>query len=249
VIAFGGRGVLLDIEGTVAPITFVYDILFPYARRELADYLRRHWQETSMDSVRDQIARDAGASSWSSWLPDADDGDRREHLVAHLLRLMDQDAKTTGLKELQGRLWAEGYTAGRLCSEVFSDVAAALRRWAGQGLDVRIYSSGSVTAQQVYFAHTTAGDLRPALRGYYDTTTGPKRVSTSYVRIARDMDLPAGEVLFLSDVVAELDAAAEAGMRTGLVVRPLNAPVPGPLMHDTIHSLDEVELAREYRSP
>jgi enolase-phosphatase E1 len=240
VISFAGRGVLLDIEGTVAPIAFVVDVLFPYARRELADYLAHHWREPALAAVCEQIARDAGGSTFAEWMPHTDDTSRREHLVVHLHQLMDRDAKSTGLKELQGRIWEEGYTAGRLQSRLFADVAPALKRWAQRGLDARIYSSGSVTAQQVFFAHTTEGDLRPWLRGYYDTTTGPKRESASYARIARDIGLPGGDILFLSDVALELDAAAAARMRTALVIRPGNAPVLHPGGHAMIQSLDDV---------
>ena len=138
---------------------------------------------------------------------------------------MDADAKATGLKELQGLIWREGYDAGRLKSHVYPDAPPALRRWAEQGLDLRIYSSGSIGAQKVFFAHTDAGDLLGLFRGHYDTTTGPKREAESYRRIAADMQMPPSTILFLSDTRQELDAAAESGMRTALVVRPGNAPV------------------------
>ena len=137
---------------------------------------------------------------------------------------MDGDVKATGLKELQGLIWQEGYAAGRLKSHVYPDVPPALRRWAERGLDLRVYSSGSVGAQKVFFAHTEAGDLLGLFRGHYDTTTGPKREAESYRRIAADMKMPPSAVLFLSDVPRELDAAREAGMRTALVVRPGNVP-------------------------
>jgi enolase-phosphatase E1 len=247
VISFAGRGVLLDIEGTVAPIAFVVDVLFPYARRELVDYLARHWCDPALATVCEQIARDAGSPSFAQWIPDADATHQREHLRTHLHQLMDRDAKTTGLKELQGRIWEEGYAAGRLLSQVFTDVAPALRHWTAQGLDVRVYSSGSVTAQQVFFAHTTEGDLRPLLRGHYDTTTGPKRDPASYGRIARDVGLPPGDILFLSDVAAELDAAAAAGMQTALAVRPGNAPLRGPVNHPQIRSLEDVHFSIQAR--
>jgi enolase-phosphatase E1 len=241
-MSFAGRGVLLDIEGTVAPIAFVVDVLFPYARRELADYLARHWSDAALATVREQIARDADSPTFARWTPDANAATQRDHLLAHLHQLMDRDAKTTGLKELQGRIWEEGYAAGRLLSQVFVDVAPALRHWAAQGLDVRVYSSGSVTAQKVFFAHTTEGDLRPLLRGHYDTTSGPKRDPESYARIARDMGLQPGDILFLSDVAAELDAAAAAGMQTAVAVRPGNAPLTGPVHHPLIRSLEDVQF-------
>lgn len=209
------RGVLLDVEGTTSSVAFVYEVLFPYARRELHDFLRRRWAEPAVARACATVARDAGVEPTP------------ENVEAGAIRLMDGDVKATGLKELQGLIWQEGYAAGRLTSHVYPDVPPALRRWAHAGLDLRIFSSGSVAAQKVFFAHTEAGDLLNLFRGHYDTTTGPKREAESYRRIAADMQLPPSMILFLSDVGQELDAAAEAGMRTALVVRPGNALVVG----------------------
>jgi len=208
----GVRGVLLDVEGTTSSVSFVYEVLFPYARRELADFLRRRWNEPATARACAMIARDGGVEM------------TRERVEAEAIRLMDADVKATGLKELQGPIWQEGYAAGRLTSHVYPDVPPALRRWAAAGLDLRIFSSGSVAAQKVFFAHTEAGDLLGLFRGHYDTTTGPKREAESYRRIAADMQMSPWAILFLSDVGQELDAAAAAGMRTALVVRPGNAP-------------------------
>jgi enolase-phosphatase E1 len=242
-MAFAGRGILLDIEGTVAPIAFVTDVLFPDARRELAGFLARHWGESAVTAAVERVARDAGAPSFAAWAgPDAQGDEQRGRLVAHLLRLMDADTKATGLKEVQGLIWAEGYRAGRLRSELFPDVAPALRAWAGRGLDVRVFSSGSVAAQQVFFAHTDAGDLSGLLRGHYDTRVGPKRAPASYRAIVADMGLAAGEVLFLSDVAVELDAAAAAGLRAGLTIRPGNAAPPPDTPHPAITSFDQIRL-------
>jgi enolase-phosphatase E1 len=237
------RGVLLDIEGTVAPLQFVTLILFPFARRQLGEFLERRWDDPAVGSACAQVARDAGADSLAAWAGTPDDAPQLARLVEHLHRLMDGDVKATGLKQLQGLIWEEGYAAGQLRSAVFADVPAALRDWAGRGIQARIYSSGSVTAQQVFFRHTEFGDLTPLLAGFYDTTTGPKREPGSYSRIVADMGLAAGEVLFVSDVVAELDAARAAGLQTALAVRPGNPPVPGPIEHPIVCSLAEVEFA------
>lgn len=221
----GVRGILLDIEGTTSALDYVHQTLFPYARAEVEGFLQRRGERADVVAACAQIARDAGAGTLT-----------RAEVLAEVYRLMDGDVKATGLKELQGLIWAEGYAAGRLQSHVYPDVPPALERWTGQGIDVRIYSSGSITAQKVFFAHTEAGDLNRYLRGNYDTTTGPKRAAGSYTKIAADYGLSAAEILFLSDVVAELDAARTAGMQTGLVLRPGNAPVaPGhghPEWHD-----------------
>jgi enolase-phosphatase E1 len=233
--ASGVRGVLLDIEGTTSSVSFVYEVLFPFARSELADFLRRRWGEPEVAAACERIAHDAGASSLAAWVgPDATPEAAQERVRSEAIRLMDANVKATGLKELQGLIWQEGYAAGRLLSHVYADVPPALRRWSEAGLDLRIFSSGSVAAQKVFFAHTEAGDLLPLFHGHYDTTTGPKREAESYRRIAAEMGLPPSAILFLSDVRQELDAAAEAGMRTGLVVRPGNAPVAGGHAHPVV---------------
>jgi enolase-phosphatase E1 len=221
------QGVLLDVEGTTSSVQFVYDVLFPFVRRELADFLRRRWDDPAVAKARRMIAPDAG----------------RDELIAEVNRLMDGDVKATGLKELQGLIWQEGYDAGRLRSHVFPDVAPALRRWKDAGLGLRIFSSGSVAAQKVFFAHTDADDLLGLFGGHYDTTTGPKREPESYRRIAADWGLPPEAILFLSDVTQELDAAAAAGMRTALIVRPGNAAAPPGQPHSTFTGFDQIALS------
>lgn len=211
------RAVLTDIEGTTTPLSFVLDVLFPFARRRLdvtcasgdprfAGALRLLRQEYEAE-------RASGAD-----LPDFGDGAPYAHF------LMDQDRKSTGLKALQGLLWEDGYRAGELHGQVYPDVAAALQAWRERGIRVRVFSSGSVLAQKLLFGHSDQGDLLPFFEGFHDTTTGPKQEPDSYRKIAADFDLPAPGILFLSDVTAELNAARAAGMRTGLLVRPGNRP-------------------------
>ena len=152
---------------------------------------------------------------------------------------MDRDRKSTGLKSLQGKIWEEGYRSGDLKSEVYPDVPPALEHWRRRGIDIAIFSSGSVQAQRSLFANTFAGDLTRFIRAYFDTTTGPKNAPESYASIARALERSPSEVLFLSDVGAELDAARMAGMQTGLCVRtPETAPSPGA--HPVIHTLDQL---------
>jgi enolase-phosphatase E1 len=227
----GVRGVLLDVEGTTSSSTFVYEVLFPYARRELADFLRRRWDDPAVAHASEMIARDAGVEATP------------ERVRSEAVRLMDADVKATGLKELQGLIWQEGYAAGRLRSHVYPDVPPALRRWSEAGLDLRIFSSGSVAAQKVFFVRTEAGDLLSFFRGHYDTTTGPKREAESYRRIAAGMRMPPSAILFLSDVLQELDAAAAAGMRTTLVVRPGNASVPAGHGYREVRDFGELDAA------
>ena len=242
VIRFHGRAILLDIEGTTSSIPFVNGVLFNYARQMLDSYLRSHWDTDEQIHAREQIARDAGAESFAAWSRGEPRQEAREQLRVEVIRLMDRDAKTTGLRELQGLIWQEGFQAGKLRAHVYPDVVPALRRWNEGGIDVRIYSSGSIAAQRLFFAHTDVGDLSDFFRGNYDTTSGPKRSHESYAQIAADIGLPPEQILFLSDIVAELDAAGAAGLQTALVARSENAPATNGHGHAVIHDFSEVEI-------
>lgn len=221
---FRGRAYLLDIEGTVSSVRFVTDVMFAFVRREVEAYLQREWNTPAVQAAIEQIARDQGKSVAELWGEHASPEELRRRIREHVLQLMDQDSKSTGLKQLQGLIWEAGFHSGELKADVFPDVPAALERWTTAGKDVRIYSSGSVQAQKLFFGHTVQGNLLPYFKGFYDTRVGGKKFAASYEAIVQDIGLPAGEILFLSDIVAELDAARAAGLRTGLVVRPGNAP-------------------------
>lgn len=238
---FHGRGILLDIEGTTSSISFVYDVMFPFVRRELDRYVREHWGEPALMSACDQIARDLGHDTLSRWVSELPgDVDQQALVRSEVLRLMDGDVKSTGLKQLQGIIWEQGFASGELKAHVYDDVPPAMKAWNTAGKDVRIYSSGSIQAQKLFFGHTIAGDLLPLLRGHYDTTTGGKREATSYLQIAVEYGLPPQEILFLSDVPAELDAASSAGMQTALVKRPGNAPAESS--HTTIECFNQIVI-------
>jgi enolase-phosphatase E1 len=155
--------------------------------------------------------------------------------------LIQLDRKSTGLKSLQGKIWRQGYLQGSLKSQVFADVAPAFERWRSRGLSISIFSSGSVLAQQLLFAHTEVGDLTPFIDNYFDTQIGKKGDAESYRRIASALGFSANEVLFISDVVAELEAAHGASMRPLLSVRPGNAPQRGAEQYPSINTFDEVE--------
>jgi len=227
------QGVLLDIEGTTSSVSFVYDVMFPFARRELDAYLNKAWRTPECRAACEQIARDAGDESLAA---------NRDAVRDEVMRLMDGDIKATGLKQLQGLIWERGFQSGELLSHVYDDVPPALLRWNGSGLDVRIYSSGSIQAQKLFFGHTEFGNLLPQFRGHYDTTTGSKREAGSYTTIAAAFELPPSDVAFLSDVTAELDAARTAGMQTVLVLRPGNKPVDEGHGHKVISSFTQVEF-------
>jgi enolase-phosphatase E1 len=222
--------VLLDVEGTTTAIDFVHTTLFDVARRELADYLEANWESPEVDAARAAVARDKqlGVASVTPAL-----------LERELRTWIDQDRQETTLKVLQGKIWNAAYGRGELKSHVYDDVPRAFERWQEQGLSIAIFSSGSVEAQRVLFAHTRCGDLSAQLSGYFDTTTGPKREARSYARIAQQLNVPCAAVHFFSDVVAELDAAREAGFVTTQLLRPGVAPMPGS-KHPAIRSFDEL---------
>ncbi|MEP6784770.1 MAG: acireductone synthase [Sphingomonadales bacterium] len=187
------KAILTDIEGTTSSIAFVTETLFPYARARLPAFVAEHH-----DELQGRIGPDP---------------------LAQLNAWMDADAKETVLKDVQGRIWAQGYAEGALQGHVYPDAAEALRRWDADGLALAVFSSGSVAAQKMIFGNSDQGDLSPLFSGWFDTTTGPKREAQSYVRIADSLGTAPADILFLSDIAAETDAAKAAGMKALLVDR------------------------------
>lgn len=240
---FHGRAILLDIEGTTSSVSFVFDVMFPFVRRELEGYLDRHWGQPELVAACDVMARDAGHRSLSAWCGEqAGASACRQCVRDEVLRLMAGDVKATGLKQLQGLIWQAGFESGELRAHVYDDVLPALTAWKAQGLDIRIYSSGSIAAQKLFFGHTIVGDLRSYFSGHYDTTTGPKREAASYRAIGLDMQTVPSEILFVSDVLAELDAARAAGMITTLSLRPGNAEITTAHRHPAVTSFAQIQV-------
>jgi enolase-phosphatase E1 len=229
--------VLLDIEGTTTPIAFVHHTLFGYARARVSGFLERHWSEPGIKAdvarLEAEHAAELSQPAPPPWCQDV------SGVTAYVHWLMEQDRKSTGLKSLQGKIWEEGYRSGELESEVYPDVLPALERWRGEGIDVAIFSSGSVQAQQALFRHTAAGDLTPFIRAYFDTMTGPKNSPESYTRIAASLECAPTDVCFVSDIVAELDAARAAGMRTAWCVRQPGA-VHSSSTHPIVQAFDRL---------
>lgn len=237
---------LLDIEGTTSPVSFVYDVLFPYARKRIPDYVRAHAAEPALHAdlrllaQENAIDRAAGAPIiYLSQTLSQDPAEAVQSSIAYLFWLMEKDRKSTALKSIQGKIWAEGYQQGHLQSEIFPDVPPALRRWHSSAR-VAIYSSGSVEAQKYLFRFSNGGDLTPFIDANFDTLTGPKIESESYRKIAAATGADPAEILFISDSIGELDAARAAGLATRLSIRPGNAPVADPHSHPAIHSFDNV---------
>lgn len=236
----GIRAILLDIEGTTTPVDFVFQTLFPYARRHARAFLEEHREDPGVRGLLDQLAGEhSRAAAGDSGVPPWEDRPAPASAAGFLCWLMERDSKITPLKALQGKIWEEGYRRGDLEGQMYGDVGPALARWHRQGKRLAIFSSGSVLAQQLIFAHSTAGDLTAYLEAYFDTATGPKREAASYLAIAKALALEPREILFVSDVPAELDAARAAGLGTAHSERPGIAPVASG-MHPAIRTFAEL---------
>ncbi len=198
--------IVTDIEGTTSSLSFVKDVLFPYARERIPAYVEKH--KAKISDLLNEVRVIEGHEKLSA-----------EEVTAVFLRWMDEDKKITPLKTLQGLIWKAGYDVGELQGHIYDDAVRGLQAWHDRGIRLYIYSSGSVAAQKLLFGNTPKGDMTPLFSGYFDTTTGPKIEVFSYRKIAADIAQSPDKILFLSDVQVELDAAAQAGFQTVLVDR------------------------------
>ncbi|MGM0555159.1 MAG: acireductone synthase [Myxococcota bacterium] len=237
--------VLLDIEGTTTPVSFVYEVLFPYAQQKVKNYVERHWNDPDLQRDIDTLVEQAAALSDAADEPAPIPDDRSDvetfqsAVTKYINQQIERDQKTTPLKAIQGRIWRSGYERGELEAPLFDDVKPALETWNDRGTPVYIYSSGSVEAQKLLFEHTSSGDLTDLLDGYYDTTTGQKKDAASYELIAEDIDVEPARVLFITDNLQEAQAAREAGCQALLSERPGNNELPEHEF-EVISSFDEV---------
>lgn len=202
------RIILTDIEGTTSAVSFVHEVLFPYAARHMADYLQTHAEEPAVASQLNEVASLSGRNR-----------EDLDGLILELLGWIQEDKKITPLKALQGMIWKKGFEEGAFKGHVYPDAYLQLKAWHESGIRLFIYSSGSVDAQQLMFGHSDFGDLRPLFDGYFDTRMGGKKESQSYHNIIENLGEDPSRILFLSDVVAELDAAKATGMQTVHLVR------------------------------
>jgi enolase-phosphatase E1 len=235
---------LLDLEGTTTPMAFVYKILYPYAREHVKPYLEEHRSSPEVKAgIRDLLQENADDVR-RGLDPPLINGPAEQvsldEVVAYVRWLMDHDRKTTPLKSLQGKIWEAGYSKGELRGQVFDDVAPAFERWRKQLKSICIYSSGSVLAQRLMFANSEAGDLSSFIGNYFDTNIGAKQDADSYTKIATKLERPPSEIVFVSDRLIELDAAASAGLEVLLCKRPGNDPQTAPLSRALVYSFDDV---------
>ncbi|OAI30312.1 acireductone synthase [Methylomonas koyamae] len=201
------EAIVTDIEGTTSSLSFVKDVLFPYARAHLPDFVAEHCADPEVQALLDDANRLAGGQL------------DQAALIEQFIAWIDADQKITPLKSLQGLIWLDGYRNGDFTGHVYADAVRNLRAWHQRGLKLYVYSSGSVQAQKLLFGHSDFGDLTPLFSGYFDTRIGGKRETDSYRKIADELGLPAAQILFLSDIREELDAARAAGFATRWLVR------------------------------
>lgn len=223
------QAILTDIEGTTTSLSFVKDVLFPYAEQHMEAFVTAHRQDPVVAKLIDDVRLEVGNPTLSL-----------NEAIKQLRQWIAEDKKITPLKAIQGLLWEEGYRRGDFTGHVYADAARNLRRWHEQGIKLYVYSSGSVHAQKLLFGYSDAGDLTPLFSGYFDTTIGHKRDAAAYQRIVEQIGLPAAAILFLSDIREELDAAQQAGLQTCCLVRE-NQPTAG-LQHPYIKNFDEIDV-------
>ena len=221
------RAVLTDIEGTTSSLSFVKDVLFPYARARLPGFVRARSEDAEVRPLLEAARSESGAADLDA-------------LIDQLIRWIDEDRKVTALKALQGLIWESGYRSGELTGHVYDDAVDSLRSWHERGLRLYVFSSGSIKAQQLLFGHTAKGDLRSLFSGYFDTTTGAKKDAQAYRRIADTIGVDSREILFLSDIKEELDAAREAGMQTYWLVR--EGDIDRAATHPVAHRFEDIRI-------
>ncbi|MGJ0485432.1 MAG: acireductone synthase [Methylomicrobium sp.] len=222
------KAIVTDIEGTTSSLSFVKGVLFPYARAHIAEFVRTHADEFEVRQLLSDVSKEAGKEM------DA------EQALGQLIEWMDQDKKVTPLKALQGLIWEEGYRKGAFTGHVYEDAERNLKTWKARGLNLYIYSSGSVHAQKLLFAHTEYGDLTPWFSGYFDTRIGSKREVESYRRIAEELQILPENLLFLSDIKEELDAAKQAGFNTLWLVR--DSKTDSNAEHRQVEDFDQIRI-------
>lgn len=222
------KAIVTDIEGTTSSLAFVKEVLFPYARQHIRQFIHDHAARDDVAQLIEDVRAEAGGAL------------DHEAVATQLERWIDEDKKVTPLKALQGLIWEAGYRNGDFHGHVYEDVVRKLREWHAMGIRLYVYSSGSVHAQKLLFSHTSYGDLTLLFSGYFDTHIGHKRDSASYAAIHRQLALSPSEILFLSDVREELDAARDVGMRTCWVVR--EGPVQASAEHTQVASFEQIML-------
>jgi enolase-phosphatase E1 len=222
------KAILTDIEGTTSSLAFVKDVLFPYARKHLAEYVTQHAERDDVRSLLDQAGQEMGSTQSDN------------AIIAQMIRSIDEDKKITPLKALQGMIWEHGYKHGDYTGHLYDDAYTNLQKWHQTGIKLYVYSSGSVHAQKLLFGYSDKGDLTTWFSGYFDTNIGHKREASAYQKIIQKIGFSAEQILFLSDIREELDAAQTAGMQTCWLVR--DAQFSALATHRQVRSFDDIDF-------
>ena len=220
--------IITDIEGTTSSLSFVKDTLFPYASEHLADFVYSHQHCEDVTAILRAVDLEIGRAL------------NVDESIAQLLAWAQADQKITPLKSLQGLIWQKGYVDGDFKGHIYFDALTALQNWHQKGIALYVYSSGSISAQKLLFAHTEYGDVNPVFSGYFDTTIGGKKAAFSYRAIVEHIQVAADRCLFLSDIIEELDAAKQAGLQTCQIVRD-SATQPGQ-GHQFVSNFSQIQL-------
>jgi enolase-phosphatase E1 len=218
------QAVLSDIEGTTSSLSFVHEVLFPLSYDRMEDFIKKNWNS---DLIRKEIQQ-LGSKD-------------QNEVIKTFRSWIKEDRKEAPLKSIQGKIWKEGFESGKIRGHVYKDVPSNFRKWEDSGIRVCIFSSGSIEAQKLLFRYSEAGDLSKLISAYFDTTIGPKKESASYIKIAAELLLPPENILFLSDVQAELDAARAAEMQTMQLLR--EGVTPNSSGHSTVSTFDEIKIS------
>jgi enolase-phosphatase E1 len=220
------KAVVTDIEGTTSSLSFVKDVLFPYSRQRMGEFIRQHGADPKVRELVNAVCETVGSA-----LTD-------EQVITQLEHWIDEDKKITPLKALQGMIWEAGYRNGDFKGHIYEDAVHNLRKWRERGLDLYVFSSGSVYAQKLLFGHTEFGDLTSLFSGYFDTNVGSKSDVSAYKKITETIGFQAQEILFLSDIEQELDAAQQAGMQVVQLVR--DSAIEKRAKYQTVASFDDI---------
>lgn len=242
---------LLDIEGTTCPISFVSDVLFPYATQQLEAFIEQNHSNKDINKILQSAIKEHNQDN--DWLRNNraigllnEPSDNRLEITNYLKHLISIDKKSTALKDLQGKIWKHGYTRGDIVSTLFPETMTCLTQWRSMDLTLAVYSSGSIEAQQLLYHYTNSGNLKPLFSHWFDTHTGPKKEAKSYSTICNQMQVEPSAVLFISDSGDECDAAQCAGLETLFSHRAEN-PDTNPRGHRKIDNLKEVSSVLNQR--
>ena len=222
------KAIVTDIEGTTSSISFVKEVLFPYAKQHMRAFITQHKNDEQVKTLLQDVNRTVGRELTT------------EEQIRQLIKWIDEDKKITPLKAIQGLIWESGFKKGAYKGHMYKDAVKNLQKWSRQGIHLYIFSSGSVYAQKLIFGHTSYGDLTPLFEGYFDTTIGGKKEVFAYNQIIQTLKHNPSEILFLSDIQEELDAAGKAGMHTHWIIR--DGEIHSKAAHRQVKDFDHIHL-------